>query len=743
MRNSSRLRNSVLTVAALCLQLTALSTAIAAEPAAADPPNNAAQVDPPDRVARLSFIKGGVSFQSEDAKEWTDGALNRPLTSGDRLRLEPNARAELQMGPLDVQLDERSEFSILELTDDVAQLRLTDGTLYLNLRRLRDDEVVEVDTPHAAIAISKPGEYSIALLDDGARTIVRTYEGECEVTDHRQSTTIKTREQATFAGADNPDEQVVVEPAASRGAFDSWAHERSTRVEKSASSRYVDPDVVGYSDLDEHGDWVSEPDYGYVWFPRHVPVEWSPYRYGSWAWVSPWGWTWIDDAPWGFAPFHYGRWASFGGHWGWVPGPRYIRPVYAPALVAWVGVAPPHSGFSFSIAFGNGIGWFPLAPREVFVPNYYCSRRHIYNVNYSNTVVSNVYINRAYYDRSTHFTYVNRGVHNAITVVKPDTFTGSRHVRDHMIHVNQRDLRNWDTHNAIPNERPKYDRHVGGGSNPQHGGGGGGDDRKQKHERDVVMRHTPGQPHAGNAAFNRGDWNSKTPERNERLFNGRQAHDRLPTDGSQNTWRGTNQSQTNYPQRNYPQTNIPGTPRAGETRRGPIDSNANPRYQNREPQNENPQHQNQQTRETKNRSEQFASREFDHNQDGRQPERFRPPAENRGGSSGEGAHTYRRYQEPSAPPPQQQQHRQEAPRQYESGSHENRSYENRSEGRGGGYNFSQHQERSAPPPQQQQNRQEAPRQYENRSQGNGSHGNGSDGNGSEGRGGGRGKGRFQ
>src|SRR5437867_6314009 len=44
---------------------------------------------------------------------------------------------------------------------------------------------------------------------------------------------------------------------------------------------------------------------------------------------------------------HYGRWVMVGGVWGWVPVPPrpryvtvgYVRQVYAPAMVAWVGGA--------------------------------------------------------------------------------------------------------------------------------------------------------------------------------------------------------------------------------------------------------------------------------------------------------------------------------------------------------------------------------------------------------------------
>ncbi len=70
-----------------------------------------------------------------------------------------------------------------------------------------------------------------------------------------------------------------------------------------------------------------------------VPAGWAPYRNGHWAWIDPWGWTWVDDAPWGFAPFHYGRWTVVDDRWGWVPGPVRQRAVYAPALVAFIGGA--------------------------------------------------------------------------------------------------------------------------------------------------------------------------------------------------------------------------------------------------------------------------------------------------------------------------------------------------------------------------------------------------------------------
>jgi len=128
------------------------------------------------------------------------------------------------------------------------------------------------------------------------------------------------------------------------------------KEEHSTSARYVSRDVPGYSDLDDYGDWREEPEYGAVWYPRSVAVDWAPYSYGYWNWVGPWGWTWVDYSPWGFAPYHYGRWSYIGGRWGWCPGSIYARPYYGPAFVGFIGGGSWGVGFGF----GGGVGWFPL-----------------------------------------------------------------------------------------------------------------------------------------------------------------------------------------------------------------------------------------------------------------------------------------------------------------------------------------------------------------------------------------------
>jgi hypothetical protein len=160
-----------------------------------------------------------------------------------------------------------------------------------------------------------------------------------------------------------------------------------------------------------------------VWYPQVTVADWAPYRYGHWAWIAPWGWTWIDDARWGFAPFHYGRWTMIGTRWCWVPGPIGPRPVYAPALVGFVG----GDGGGLSVASSPGIAWYPLAPGEVWRPFFRASPVYVRNVN--RYVVTD---SRLYNTGTPRFMYRT----DAVTAVRIDDFHRGRPVQQHWSRVN-------------------------------------------------------------------------------------------------------------------------------------------------------------------------------------------------------------------------------------------------------------------------------------------------------------------
>ena len=323
--------------------------------------------DPPNRVARLNFMEGSVSFQPGGENDWVTAVLNRPLVTGDNLWADEDSRAELHIGSTALRLGPTTGITLLEVSDRATQIRLVQGSLIVKVRHVDDDDAYEIDTPNVAFVVAQPGDYRIDVDPDGNRTEVTVWRGRGEVTGGGSSYTVVANQYATFTGTDQLNYELSQIPA--EDGFDTWALDRDRQEDQSDSANYVSRDMTGYEDLDAYGDWSYVAGYGMSWRPRAVVAGWAPYRFGHWAWVGPWGWTWVADEPWGFAPFHYGRWALAGGAWLWVPGPSMVRPVYAPALVAWVGGGP---GANFSFSFGAGVGWFPLAPGEVFIPGVSC-----------------------------------------------------------------------------------------------------------------------------------------------------------------------------------------------------------------------------------------------------------------------------------------------------------------------------------------------------------------------------------
>lgn len=388
--------------------------------------------DPPSRVARLSFMQGSVSYQVSGDQNWVDADPNRPLTTGDNLWADKDSRAEFHVGSNAVRMSSETGVSFLTLDDRTLQLQLAQGTIEVHVRRLAEGEAFEIDTQNVAFNVQQSGEYVLETSPDGNSTSIIVREGSGEATGGGESYDLAAGQQYTFNGTDQL--SYDAQPAPSFNDFEDWCQQRDQRENNSPSAQYVSRDIDGYYDLDGYGSWQTDPDYGAVWYPSGVAVGWVPYRNGHWVWIAPWGWTWVESEPWGFAPFHYGRWAYVRGSWGWVPGPVVVRPVYAPAVVGFVG----GGGIGLSVAFGGGftgVGWFPLGPRDVWVPGYACSPRYFQNANVTNTrIVSVTQVTNVYnitrvnnYDASRiNYMYARNNV--AVTAVPRDTFVNARPV---------------------------------------------------------------------------------------------------------------------------------------------------------------------------------------------------------------------------------------------------------------------------------------------------------------------------
>ncbi len=339
------------------------------------------QQDPPGRVARMAVIQGEVSLEPTGSDNFAQAELNYPLTIGDRVYADIKALAELQTAGLAVRVSNGADLTLTSLTDQVAQFGLAQGSIRVSTRSMTAPDgsqaVIEIDTPNGTILVQAAGDIRVDSYPQNGSTVVTVNSGQVEVTGPNLDQVLTARESVQLTGSNPVSARFVGLLAADAlDQFDQY-REGEFRNTVASNEKYVSPDMIGSEDLAQYGTWSDDQEYGAVWYPTSVAVGWTPYHNGRWCYIAPWGWTWIEAEPWGFAPFHYGRWGQFGNRWGWVPGPpqrvfgRPIRPVYSPALVVFVG--------------GRGVtAWFPLGLGEAYVPRYRTSAVYVNRINVTN-----------------------------------------------------------------------------------------------------------------------------------------------------------------------------------------------------------------------------------------------------------------------------------------------------------------------------------------------------------------------
>jgi hypothetical protein len=406
-----------------------------------------ALADPPAQVGRLNYLSGTVSFAPADAPgEWVAAPINRPITRGDRLWADNDGRAEIRIGSTALRMASLTSMDVLRLDELGTQLRLAQGTLTVHLRRLDAGDSFEISTPGGAVLLTQPGNYRVHVDPAGTTTTVLVRRGQADLLTSNAPYTVRDNQ---FSVISAQGQEMFTAPAPDE--FDNWTAARDRQEERVVATRYVPHEMTGYEDLDQHGTWRTMPQYGAVWVPTAVAAGWAPYRQGHWVWISPWGWTWVDNAPWGFAPYHYGRWVWLGNHWAWAPGARVARPVYAPALVAFVGGA----NWSVSVSNGPAVGWVPLGWREPYIPWYRHSPAYVRNVNVTHVTNINIIHHYTNVNNVSHIRYVNREAPHGTTVVTRDTFVSARHVHEAALNVPSHALAAARVTHAAPVAHPE------------------------------------------------------------------------------------------------------------------------------------------------------------------------------------------------------------------------------------------------------------------------------------------------
>ncbi|TMJ28064.1 MAG: hypothetical protein E6G95_09605 [Alphaproteobacteria bacterium] len=389
--------------------------------------------DPPGRVGRLAFVQGTVSFHDAERTDWQPAMVNQPLTTGDAVWTEPNAHSEISIAGTRVRLDGATQLDMLALDDRQTRLQIDQGRVDIKTVTFDARQPYELATPRGVAALQQQGDYYVesGSTNDPTRLGVRQGAAQFQAPDGRVLA-VRAGEVVEITGDGSSMELHTIQaPPPPMPQY--WA-ERDRIVAYDQPPQYLSAGITGYEDLNYYGSWTNDPQYGQVWYVRDAPSGWAPYTTGRWVSEPVYGWTWVDEQPWGFAPYHYGRWAQRNNRWFWVPPERSQPAIYAPALVAFVG------GTELGMALGTQsrapVGWFPLGPREVYVPPYTSNRDYYRRLNLSARVQDNMLNDR--WDRIQRReaiadqTWMNR---RYATVVPAEAFARSQPVQSVTLRV--------------------------------------------------------------------------------------------------------------------------------------------------------------------------------------------------------------------------------------------------------------------------------------------------------------------
>lgn len=276
----------------------------------------------PSRVGRVVEVQGAAQFWDAEQRQWSPLFANRAVTAGDRVRSHGEARVRVEIGSLQVFIgpETDAEFSVLD--DALVQLLNRQGAVALRVRQLGWVGQLELVSEELRLQPRALGFYRLDRLSAERRSVARVRAGLLQaVTASGAAIDIQPGRALEATGQGEAFEPVL----APSDGFTAWLASVEQSEPPTAGTAPV-PELTGVEQLERHGRWETHPEFGTVWYPLTVRRDWEPYRDGRWVWVSRRGWTWIEDAPWGFAPFHYGRWLRWQDRWVWSPGSPSYRP---------------------------------------------------------------------------------------------------------------------------------------------------------------------------------------------------------------------------------------------------------------------------------------------------------------------------------------------------------------------------------------------------------------------------------
>jgi hypothetical protein len=296
-----------------------------------------------DRIGRVAAVNGAAQLWDSQDRQWTPLFANRVVTAGDRIRSDGQTRVELSIGSLELFLGPQSDLDVLRLDAQATQVRLNQGHLVARVRTAEWARELQLITAEFNAQPASPGLYRLDRdTVSGGRSAAASLRGLLLLgaVDARLQVAAGQRIEVMGAEAGGGLRSTTL----LQDGFAAWVAARDQAPEPNPFAA-VAPlgEITGLETLERHGRWESHPDVGWVWYPMTVRPGWEPFRDGRWVWVRPWGWTWVDDAPWGFAPSHYGRWLQWNNRWVWSPGSvrNRVGPPAGMPVIPPTGALPP------------------------------------------------------------------------------------------------------------------------------------------------------------------------------------------------------------------------------------------------------------------------------------------------------------------------------------------------------------------------------------------------------------------
>ena len=288
-------------------------------------------------VGRISALQGGVSAQTPGDPASHRASANDVVAEGDQLATGADAGVELQFAGVVLEIGPSTVIALTRVQTDGFAVFIDHGSVALG--RSNDDAPANVTLQGNQIVAyaETAGRYRLDVDPEGGDEHLSVWLG-------RVSAQVDSRELQLFAGQSLDVSQglagsMAVSSTGNLDQLDMILADRLGLVRASASTQRLSSDWVGAAALDDQGSWLEVSSVGPLWVPFFLPDNWAPYRSGHWAWNGVWGWSWVDDLPWSYVSFHFGRWIWWNNRWAWSPNGRV--PLFSPAGFCPPGLRPP------------------------------------------------------------------------------------------------------------------------------------------------------------------------------------------------------------------------------------------------------------------------------------------------------------------------------------------------------------------------------------------------------------------